>query len=273
MGFEDDSLEIEKRIALVLGVAIGTLSEPTSDELSRLYKRLYLGGGIFRGSPMTEELAKATRYELLPYLAALAAALVQDWPKRTIPCEGILGQLEKAMFSFNLERAKPTYAYYLARYYFPPHSDSVLLTPETIIHSEFLQRLAKIWSIFQNSTDARTSEYAQAISNLTRQNELSLRNVLAGIWPETTQKVQEHPGRFMVRYGDTGESQFVTSPTGSEKFATYNEAVEFARKVAGETHVQAVIFDMVERGKAPMTGRPCEVMYFVSPSGEITRQN
>ena len=89
----------------------------------------------------------------------------------------------------------------------------------------------------------------------------------------TLRKVHEHPERFTVLYGDTGKSQFVTSPAGSEKFATYNEAVEFARKVAGETHVQAVIFDMAERGKAPMTGEPCEVMYYVSPSGEITRQN
>ena len=90
----------------------------------------------------------------------------------------------------------------------------------------------------------------------------------------TLSEVQNHPGRFTVLYGDTRQSQFVTSPSGHSKFPTYyDEAVAFARKVAGETGIQAVIFDMAEHGKAPLTGEPCEVMYWVSPSGEVTRKN
>jgi hypothetical protein len=183
MGLEEDNLELDKRISLALGVALGAIAETTYEELNRLYKKLRLGGGLINGRPLTEELGKATRYELLPYLAALSAALVQEWPKRTIPCEGILGHFEKAVFSLNLERAKPTYAHYLDRYYHPRHSDSASLPRETIIHSEFLQRLADAWSLFQRSTDVQEAEYVQSLSNLTRQIELSFRSALAGIWP------------------------------------------------------------------------------------------
>ena len=79
--------------------------------------------------------------------------------------------------------------------------------------------------------------------------------------------------RFVVHYGDTGESQFVQSSSGNASFTTYDEAVAFARKVAAETGIKAAMFDRAEQGKAPFTGEPCEVMYWVSPSGEVTRKN
>lgn len=177
-----DSEELEKRIALALGVTLGTMAESTYTTLDDLYKRLRLGGGLFRAKGMTEELGKATRYELLPYLAALVTVLAENWPKRTIPCHGFLSHFEKAIFSHDLEKTKLTCLYYLDRYQHPHHSDSTSLPRETIIHSEFLQRLATIWSVSKHPTD-KVPEYALYLGNLTRQIEQGFRSALSGIWP------------------------------------------------------------------------------------------
>lgn len=183
MDLEPGSPEVlEKRIALALGVTLGTMAETTYAALDDLYKRLRLGGGIFRAKGMTGELAKATRYELLPYLVALVTVLAEDWPKRTIPSSGFMSHLEKAIFSHNLEKTKLTYLYYLDRYYHPHHSDSTSLPSEAIMHSEFLQRLASIWSVSKHPTD-KVPEYALHLGNLTRQTEQVFRSALSGIWP------------------------------------------------------------------------------------------
>jgi hypothetical protein len=124
MDSERDYSEADKKIALALGVTLGILSEKTSEELSRLYVRLHLGGGIFIGKPMTQDLAKAMRHEVLSYLTALIAILVENWPHRTTAPEPILDLLEKTVFSFKLEGVKPIYAHYLDRYHHPRRSDS-----------------------------------------------------------------------------------------------------------------------------------------------------
>ena len=59
MDSEGDYAEADQKIALALGVTLGTLAEKTSAELSRLYVRLRVGGGMFSGKPMTQDLVKA----------------------------------------------------------------------------------------------------------------------------------------------------------------------------------------------------------------------
>jgi len=186
MDSEGDYSEADQKIALALGVTLGTLAEKTSAELSRLYVRLRVGGGIFSAKSMTQDLVKATRCEILPYLAALIAILVENWPHRTNAPEPILGLLEKTLFSFKLERVKPIYAHYLDRYYHPRHSDSAALPRVTIVHSEFCQRLAKIWCLFQRTTDSKTEEYASSVGQLSQYIESALTGALTGIWPETS---------------------------------------------------------------------------------------
>ena len=71
MSFEPGSAEeLEKNIALALGVTLGTITDTAYTALVDLYIKLRLGGGLVRAKGMSEELGKATRYELLPYLAA-----------------------------------------------------------------------------------------------------------------------------------------------------------------------------------------------------------
>ena len=135
---------------------------------------------------MTQDLAKAMRYEVLPYLTALIAILAENWPHRTTAPEPILGLLEKTVFSFKLEGVKPIYTHYLDRYHHPRRSDSASLSKVTIVHSEFCQRLAEIWCLFQRTTDSKTTEYASSVSQLSQYIESALRNALAGIWPEIT---------------------------------------------------------------------------------------
>lgn len=149
MGPEEDSSEYEKRIALALGTVLGDILKSSSNELGKLYIRMHVGDGFFRGRPMTEELARETRYELIPYGAALAAVLLYKWPHRTSPEGPILYHLEKAIFSLNLENTKPTYAHYLDRYHHPRTSDPSSFPRESIIHREFAQSLAKTWNLFE----------------------------------------------------------------------------------------------------------------------------
>ena len=182
----DDCSEADKTIALALGVTLGTLAEKTSKELSRLYVRLRVGGGKFSGKPMTQDLAKATRCEILPYLAALMAISVENWPHRTTAPEPILGLLEKTIFSFQLEHVKRIYALYLGRYYHPRHSHSAALPRVTIVHSEFCQRLVEIWLFSERTTDSKTPEFASSFGQLSQYIESALTTALTGIWPETT---------------------------------------------------------------------------------------
>ena len=186
MDSEDDYSEADKKIALALGGILETLVEQTSEELSRLYVRLRVGGEISSGEPMTQYLATATRYEILPYLAALIAISVENWPHKTAPPEPIMLLLEKSVFSFKLEGVKLSYLHYLDRYYHPRHSDSAALPRVTIVHSEFCQRLAEIWCLVQRTTDSKTEEYASSVGQLSQYIESSLTGALAGIWPETT---------------------------------------------------------------------------------------
>ena len=182
----DDYSEADKKIALALGVTLGTLAEKTSEELSCLYVSLRVGGGIISGKLMTQDLTKATRCEVLPYLAALIAISVENWPHRTTAPEPILGLLEKTIFSFKLEQVKRIYDHYLARYYHPRQSHSAALPRVTIVHSEFCQRLAEMWCVSQRTTDSKTPEFASSVGQLSQYIESALTSALAGIWPETT---------------------------------------------------------------------------------------
>lgn len=184
MGPEEDSSEYEKRIALALGTVLGDILKSSSNELGKLYIRMHVGGGFFRGRPMTKELARETRYELIPYGAALAAVLLYKWPHRTSPDGPILHHFENMIFTLNLEMAKPTYSYYLDRYYHPRSSDSMALPRESIIHSEFVQRLYKMWDLFRRVGDAQKLEYVKALGDLSRDMETLLTACLETIWPK-----------------------------------------------------------------------------------------
>jgi hypothetical protein len=186
MDSEANYSEADKKIALALGVTLEALAEQTSKELSSLYVKLRVGGGIFSGKQMTPYLATATRYEILSYLSALIAILVENWPHKTSPPEPIMVLLEKSVFSFTNEKIKLNYLHYLERYYHPRQSDSASLPRESIVHSEFVQRLAEIWCLFQRTTESNSAVYASALVQLSQSIESALTGALTGIWPETT---------------------------------------------------------------------------------------
>ncbi len=80
-----------------------------------------------------------------------------------------------------------------------------------------------------------------------------------------------HPQRFTVLYGDTGESSIIRCPSNRDSFASWEKAIAFARQEAAKSGYDVTVHDMANYGVVPLSGEVGTAMYTVSPSGEIKR--
>lgn len=85
-------------------------------------------------------------------------------------------------------------------------------------------------------------------------------------------RLLRHPQRFLVLYGNTGESRLLQTPYQT-RFASWDKAIAFARKEAAQSGYPSLITDLAEYAKTPLLGNRDNVSYSVSPTGDIKRDN
>ncbi len=94
------------------------------------------------------------------------------------------------------------------------------------------------------------------------------------VWPFTFYSLayvdyfMKRPVRFTVYYGN--QTNDLSLGENRNSFASWEEAVAFARKQARESSRQVDIFDGLRYEKS-WGGRYCEIMYHVPPSGDVYR--
>jgi hypothetical protein len=77
--------------------------------LDALYVELKVGGGFFRGRKMPPEVDELTRYELVGYITALAAALLRCASREPLEADSIVAYLETLVFLPEWHAARPPY--------------------------------------------------------------------------------------------------------------------------------------------------------------------
>lgn len=114
--------------------------------LDALYVELKVAGDFFRGRKMFAEIDQQTRYELVGYITALTAVLVQGALREPDEGDSIVNNLEALVFLPEWQAARPAYQRYVARYRDITPGDSAVPRQKVLL-VRFRQALIDIWSV------------------------------------------------------------------------------------------------------------------------------
>jgi hypothetical protein len=178
--------EGEKLISAQLMQLVMALTVGAFNVLNELYIKLKVGGGIFSGRKMSEEIGKRTRHELIAYTTAMTRILLENWYGRQSVNKSVVNILESAVFSMQLASVRPAYDKYLHRYYEKLPTDSSLLPREGTVHVLFAQTLMiDIWTFAPGFDTPQSAEYSATLIALNGSVEANLRAKLDEICPKS----------------------------------------------------------------------------------------
>jgi hypothetical protein len=136
--------------------------------LDALYVELKVRGGFFRGRTMSAEVDDLTRYELVGYITALAAVLVEKTARDFHEAAFIVDALEHLVFLPEWLAARPIYQRYVARYREVSPGDSSVRPRQKVLLIRFRQTLIDIWRVSSDLLleDGIVQRHCEAVSAL-----------------------------------------------------------------------------------------------------------
>lgn len=148
--------------------------------LDRLYVELKINTGFFRGYRMAPSIDQQTRDELVGYITALVAILVQSEFVRAEEAQSTVAALEELVFEPEWYMARPVYQRYLARFQHSSSGQSPTSPRHKVLLILFRQTLIDIWKVPDElfTEYGTVQRYCEALTALQEDLEYNIRETI-----------------------------------------------------------------------------------------------